>query len=120
MNTLDAALPEGDNMEQPRSDKEWGVWAFRTVLMIMVTAGAAFGNQVWHEQQRIAERLNAMDIERATFSASRFTASDWVTAKSVLDTQINAYERRIFKLESAAEQISKSLDRIESRLGTQK
>jgi hypothetical protein len=87
-------------------------------MMLMLAIGGWFAQQVWEGQKRIVDRLNTMDIDRASVAASRFTASDWTAAKSAIDNQFNVNERRIFKLESTADQINRSLDRIENRLGT--
>lgn len=93
-------------------------WAFRIVMTVLLAVGAWFGSQVWSAQKEISNRLNVMDVDRATVAASRFTASDWMNGKTAIDAQFSGHDRRIFKLENTAEQMFKSLERIESRLGT--
>ncbi len=95
--------------------------------MLLITIGGWYAQDVRRtqekmseRQEKIADRLNVMDVQTATVQASRFSSSDWITAKGIIDAQFNASERRIFKLETANEQVAKSLDRIESKLGTAK
>lgn len=101
-----------------RMERAWLVWAFRGLLMFIMSIGAWFGSQVMRSQERIVERLNAADVDRAGIAASRFTASDWTAAKAMIDAQTIATDRRVFKLETAQEQVGKALERIESKLGT--
>lgn len=91
-------------------------WAFRFVMLVIISIGAWFGREVWAGQKEIISRLNRMDVEQATVAANRFTSMDWVSAKASIDSQIGMNERRIFKLETAIESILKSQERIEKSL----
>lgn len=99
-------------------DKEWIMWAFNFVLLGMLSLLCWLGKQVWQDLRAIRERLNAYDVEQATIRAGRFTAIDWTTAKSIIDSQFQLHEKRIFKLEGNGEHIEESLARIETKLGT--
>ncbi len=87
-------------------------WIFRIVVFMMLSVGGWFATQIWNGQKDLAMRLNAMDVDRATVMASRFTAMDWVSAKAALDAQFNATDRRVLKLENFNEQITRSLEEI--------
>lgn len=76
----------------------WQVWAFRWVLLTCLSVAAWLGQQVWTGQQRMVERLNAIEVDRT----SRFTTIEW----------------RITALEAGTVRFEKSLDRIENKLGT--
>jgi hypothetical protein len=53
--------------------------------MMLMAIGAWFAQQVWHGQEKISERLNAMDVQSASVNASRFTASAYLCTAPLLN-----------------------------------
>lgn len=99
-------------------ERSWKAWLFRWVLLTAIAGGGWFAKQVWEEQKTIVQRLNVMDVDRASAVATKFSTADWAIAKAAIDEKFNASDRRMWRLEENSVQINKSLERIENRLGT--
>lgn len=101
-----------------REGREWGTWLFRYILGGVVLLTCWFGREIWQGQRDIRDQIQIINIDRAGDRASKFTSGDWNAARSIIDSQFNANERRIFKLENNSERVNESLGRIEQKLGT--
>lgn len=99
-------------METEKENDKW-VRAYRLVMVGMVgltlSVGGWFSNQIWNGQKEIQQRLNLIDVNTATATASRFTSAEWIIGKAAIDAQLSLNERRIFKLESSIDQIGKDI-----------
>ncbi len=106
---------EWNKRETPQ---QWGAWIFRYLLGAGVLVICWFCREIWQNQRDLKNDIQIINIDRASERASKFTASDWNAAKTLIDAQFNAVERRTFKLENSAERVNESLQRIETKLGT--
>lgn len=103
----------------------WKVWLFRWLFLTCMGVAGWLAQQVWQGQRETDRKLAALELTIASATASRFTLSDWMASRAVIDATFSVNDRRISRLEDFREHISKQLEsnarameRIEQRLGT--
>jgi len=99
-----------------------------TALIAGVTAAFTFGG--WCATLEIRARESTAHIEesktvrqgyeifRATTEANRYTATDAVRQSIAVQTSISEHDKRVTRLEDSMVAVTKSLGRIEDKLGT--
>lgn len=83
------------------------------VFAIGMAVSGYFLNETMGTIKEVENRVYSLEIKDATITGNRFTSSDWMTQKSLIDADKLATERRITKLEEAIPTIKESLIRIE-------
>jgi hypothetical protein len=103
-----------------KSDKtELVSWIIRIgsfVMSIAIMVSSWFLNQAWNRITEVEHAVKALEITSASTNGNRFTTNDWVTAKSILDTERLAMDRRIIRMEESIPAIKDSLIEIKAQL----
>ena len=86
------------------------------MVSIAVMVSSYFLNSTMNKMNEMDNRISSLELAGATVSGNRFTSTDWATAKSVMDADRNAVERRLIKLEETSSTIKDSLLEIKSIL----
>jgi hypothetical protein len=98
-------------------------WVWRGILAIALMICGYFVRDVYQKQeafnQRIDLRVQTLENFRATTDGNRFTSTDWITAKSVLDERDVNMDKRITRVEDAIPEIKITLKEIKELLNKQ-
>jgi hypothetical protein len=86
------------------------------IMSIAIMVSSWFLNQAMERITNIEKSIKELELSAAIVSGSKFTASDWSTAKTVLDADRNAIDRRIVRLEENSVVIKDSLAEIKQIL----
>lgn len=95
--------------------KEWlWEWLFRGVLGLLICVLGFIGAELRGELSALRNsvvtisdvRLKNLEIWEAETKGNRFTSSDWMNSKGVIDQQIVALDRRILALENKMDAIA--------------
>lgn len=86
------------------------IGAFLMSVTIMVSSW--FLNQAWTRIDNIDKSVHALEIATAGASGSKFTSTNWIDAKSLLDNERLAMDRRLIRLEESLPVIRESLVEI--------
>ena len=97
-------------------------WAYKALLMLVMSGGGYVATQVWASQKDLAEkmetRIRTLENFQAETAANRYSAKDHQAYALQRDAITSGLDRRIFEVEVGLKGINKSLERIEDRLGT--
>ena len=86
------------------------------IMSIAIMISSWFLNQAMSRINNIENSVKVLELNNATIAGSKFTASDWATAKTVLDADRNAIDRRIVRLEENSVVIKDALMEIKQIL----
>lgn len=122
-------LTQHTEKEQKETRKEQNEWYFKIILITAISVGAWFAQLIYNGQKELAEkldlRLRTLEINMAETNGNRFSSKDWANAKLIIDNDKQfaeadrrSIEKRISQVEATTNVIERSLERIESRLGT--
>ncbi|MBF0207900.1 MAG: hypothetical protein HQK53_13535 [Oligoflexia bacterium] len=107
---------EEDDSDQAAIDAAWTNKIFPIAMSISIAASSWFLNQAWTKISTLEAKVQAIEVSVAATSGNRFSSNDWVTAKSLLDTERTALDRRIMRLEESLPVIKDSLLEIKDKL----
>lgn len=102
-------------------------WVFRIVVsvtgtatMIAVLSIGWFLRDIYIQQKHfnrdVDERVRLLELHRAEVAIGKFTTSEWLTAKSVIDERASNLDKRITRTEDAVVGVREALGRIEAKL----
>lgn len=86
------------------------------MVSIAVAVSSYFLNSTMNKMNEMDERINAIELSNATISGTKFTSNDWATQKAFIESDRNALDKRILKLEENSAVIKESLIEIKSIL----
>ena len=90
-------------------------WAWRGLLVVVLGVCGYFLRDIYIKQtafnERIDQRVQNLEFFKASTDSSKFTSSDWVSAKSVLDERDVSMDKRITRVEDAIPVIRSTLDK---------
>lgn len=89
---------------------------FPIAMSISIAASSWFLNQAWSKISILEDKVHAIEVSVASTSGNRFSSNDWVTAKSIIDSERAALDRRIMRLEESLPVIKDSLIEIKDKL----
>ena len=105
-----------DEHEEAITNAAWFDRLFPIAMAISIAASTWFLNQAWTKITTLEGKVQNIEVSMATTSGNRFTSGDWVTAKSLLDTERTSMDRRIIRLEESIPVIKDSLIEIKDNL----
>jgi hypothetical protein len=79
------------------------------IMSIAIMVSSWFLNQAMARINNIEIAIKSLEMKNAATDGSKFTVSDWANAKSILDSDRNAIDRRIIRLEENSVVIKDSL-----------
>ena len=94
-------------------------WALRIgsfAMSIAIMVSSWFLSQAWDRINNIEKSVHQLEIATALTNSNKFTTNDWATAKSVLDSDRLAMDRRIIRLEESLPSIKDSLLEIKNSI----
>jgi uncharacterized protein YdcH (DUF465 family) len=94
------------------------IGGFMISLAVMVSS--YFLNSTMNKMNEMDRRITAIEMNAATISGTKFTTTDWATQKAFIESDRNALDKRILKLEENSAVIKESLMEIKSILKEQK
>lgn len=106
---------KNDDSEQAANVK-WSDKIFPVVMAISIAASSWFLNQAWTKITTLEGKVQTIEVTMATTAGNRFTSNDWVTAKSLIDTDRNSLDRRIMRLEESLPVIKDTLLEIKDTI----
>ena len=98
---------------------ESNVWLIRIggfAMSIAIMVSSWFLNQAWDRINKVEDIVHTLELNSASSNSNKFTNTDWITAKAVLENNQQAIDRRVMRLEENSTVIKDSLIRIESGL----
>ena len=106
---------------QPQKNEKTDMinWTIRIgsfIMSIAIMVSSWFLNQAWTRITNVENSVRALELNTATTSGNRFSSSDWVVAKSVIDAERLQMDRRIMRLEESIPVIKDSLIDIKKSL----
>jgi hypothetical protein len=90
------------------------------IMSIAIMISSWFLNQAMQRINNVENSIKVLELSNATIAGSKFTATDWANAKSVLDADRNAIDRRIVRLEENSAVIKDALIEIKQILKEQR
>lgn len=102
--------------DQTTSSTTWTLRIGSFVMSIAIMVSSWFLNQAWERINTIEKSVRALEIASATTNGTKFTANDWANAKSILDADRLAMDRRIIRLEESLPTIKESLIEIKNNI----
>jgi hypothetical protein len=103
-----------------KTDKtEIMTWTIRIgsfIMSIAIMVSSWFLNQAWTRITNVEKSVHALELNSATVSGNRFSSNDWIVAKSIIDGERMAMDRRIMRLEESLPVIKDSLIDIKKSL----
>ena len=94
------------------------IGSFIMSIAIMITSW--FLNQAWNRIGAVEDKVHEIELTNVQITSSRFTSSDWTNAKTVLDSDRLALDRRIIRLEESLPAIKESLIEIKQAINEKK
>lgn len=90
------------------------------VMSIAIMVSSWFLNQAMGRINEVEKSVKNLELSAATNAGSKFTSSDWINAKSIIDADRSAIDRRLVKLEENNITIKDSLAEIKQLLKERK
>ena len=84
-------------------------WIIRALMALSITMTSWFLSQAWEKINENAKDISELKLIQAESKGQLFTASDWATAKMLIDNEKLAMDRRIIRLEESIPVIKESL-----------
>jgi hypothetical protein len=111
-------------MEKPQSpDKtlinDWTIRIVGLTMSVAIAISSFFLKEAWYKISDLEKKVNTIMIAAAEPSGNRFTSTNWIDAKSILDSERLAQDRRIMRLEESVPVIKESLLEIKQTLRKQ-
>lgn len=82
------------------------------IMSIAITVSTWFLNQAWDKITTLEQKVHQIEIVNAENSGNRFTSKDWNMARTLIDADSLAQERRITRLEESFTVIKDALVEI--------
>jgi hypothetical protein len=90
------------------------------IMSIAIMISSWFLNQTMSRINDVEKSIKSLELSNATIAVSKFTTTDWANAKTVLDADRSAIDRRIVRLEENSVVIKDALIEIKQILKEQK
>jgi len=105
----------------PKNDTiNWVLKIGGFIMSLAIMVSSWFLNQAMGRINDIEKSVKSLEINAALIAGSKFTATDWSNAKTILDADRNAIDRRIVRLEENSVVIKDSLMEIKEILKEQR
>ena len=109
---------ESDEKELRTILTSWIIRVGAPLLMsIALAISSWFLTQAWNRIGAIEKAVTELQISSATTNGNRFTSTNWVEAKTILDSERLAQDRRIIRLEESLPIIKESLLELRNNMG---
>jgi len=86
------------------------------IMSVAMMVSSWFLNEAWTKIATVENKVQALEITSAADHANKFTVVDWSIAKTTMDTDRLALDRRLIRVEENSTVIKDALIRIESGL----
>jgi len=94
----------------------WIIRVGSVVMSIALMFSTWFLSQAWDRINNMEKSIRSLEISMATAQSNRFTNMDWITNKTILDSEKLAIDRRVMRIEEANVAVKDSLIRIETAI----
>lgn len=94
-------------------------WTNRVVsilLSISIAVTSFFLKTAWDRINEVEISVHRIELDTATNHGNRFTSTNWVESKAILDAERLALDRRVMRLEESLPVIKDSLIAIEKKV----
>jgi len=102
--------------ESTSSPTAWTNKFFPIAMSISIAASSWFLNQAWTKIANLEDKVQKIEVSVASASGNKFSSSDWINAKSLLDNERTLLDRRIVRLEESLPIIKDTLLEIKTQL----
>lgn len=86
------------------------------IMSIAIMFSTWFLSQAWDRINTMEKSIRTLEISMATAQSNRFTSMDWITNKTILDSEKLAIDRRVMRIEETNAAVKDSLIRIETTI----
>jgi hypothetical protein len=94
----------------------WIIRVGSVVMSIALMFSTWFLSQAWDRINNMEKSIRSLEISMATAQSNRFTSMDWITNKTILDSDKLAIDRRVMRIEETNVAVKDSLIRIEAAM----
>lgn len=105
-----------DDDSKQAANNAWSNRFFPIAMSISIAASSWFLNQAWTKIATLESKVQQIEVSVASASGNKFSSSDWVTAKSLLDNERTLLDRRIVRLEESIPVIKDTLIEIKNQI----
>lgn len=94
-------------------------WTFKigaTIMSILMMLSSFFLTKAWESINNMEKTIVELKIEQSKITSNRFSTNDWVSAKTILDAERLALDRRLIRIEETYPIISESIFEIKQTL----
>ena len=85
-------------------------------MSIAIMVSSLFLNQAWNRISNVEDSVHELQIATATMQGNRFSSKDWTDAKTILDAERLAMDRRVIRLEESLPIIKDTLIEIKQKI----
>jgi len=96
--------------------KEFIEWLWRTLITLVIAAGAYFGKEVLTEQKLLNSKIQELQITTARNESGKFSFSDWQKEKSLFDTRLSFVETQNAVREQKMSEIIRIIEKIDNKV----
>ena len=86
------------------------------IMSVAMMVSSWFLNEAWSKITNAENKIQALELTSAADHATKFNMTDWNSAKTIMDNDRMALDRRLMRVEENSTVIKESLNRIESGL----
>jgi hypothetical protein len=101
---------------QAAKNTAWFNRFFPIAMSISIAASSWFLNQAWTKISTLEQKVHAIEVSAASIAGNKFSSTEWVNAKAILDSERTLLDRRIVRLEESIPVIKDSLIEIKDQL----
>ena len=87
----------------------WSLKIAGFIMSIAIMVSSWFLNQAWSRINDVEKTVHKLEIDSASVEGNKFTTTDWVKAKTLLDIERSDFDRRLIRLEESIPVIKDSL-----------
>lgn len=91
---------------------DWTIKGASFIMSIAIMISSFFLTKAWEKISNLEKDIIELKIESGKVQSNRFSSNDWVNAKTILDTERLAMDRRIIRIEETYPTISESISEI--------
>jgi hypothetical protein len=95
---------------------DWVIRIGGFIMSIAIAISTFFLTEAWKKISNIEEEVNGLKVTTTHLKDSRLTVTDWISAKTVLDSERLALDRRLIRMEESLPIIKESLIEIKQTL----
>lgn len=114
-------LSLNNNMTAPqkiRSDVviDWTLKIASFIMSIAIMISSFFLTKAWDKISNLEKDIVELKIDASRTQSNRFSSNDWVTAKSILDSERLSMDRRLIRMEETIPMINDSISEIKQTI----